>query len=71
MQNDSNKEEFTITIKNGALVKLKELASWLEIPEDKLGDILVKGMKVIELAKDGKLIVEKGNERLEIDLKKI
>lgn len=62
---------FTVNFKDGALTKLKELAQALEIPDDQLGEVLVKGVKVIELAQGGKLIIEKNTERLEVDLKKI
>ena len=71
-QNQNNGEsEFVVTFRNGALKKLKELAIDLEISEDELGDVLQKGLKIIELAKDGKLVIEKNKERYEIDLKRI
>ena len=55
------KERFDISFGNGALKKLKELANYLGVSEEKLGDVLVKGMKIIEIAKDhgdGKLCLE-------------
>ena len=55
------KERFDISFGNGALKKLKELADYLGVSEDKLGDVLVKGMKIIEVAKDygeGKIYLE-------------
>lgn len=55
------KERFDISFGNGALKKLKELANYLSVPEDKLGDILVKGMKIIDAVKDAgedKIIIE-------------
>ncbi|HBH46874.1 MAG: hypothetical protein A2445_05665 [Candidatus Jacksonbacteria bacterium RIFOXYC2_FULL_44_29] len=55
------KERFDISFGNGALKKLKELANYLSISEDRLGDILVKGMKIIDAVKDAgedKIIIE-------------
>jgi len=37
------KERFDISFGNGALKKLKELATYLGVSEEKLGDVLVKG----------------------------
>ena len=72
-QNDptTSKDEFSVTFKNGALSKLKELARQFGISDEQLGDVVIKGIKVIELAQDGKLILEKDNTTFEIDLKKI
>jgi hypothetical protein len=63
--------EFTVVFKGEALQKLKELASHLEVDVEKLGDVLVKGMHVMDMAKDGQLIIEKPKETLKIDLKKL
>lgn len=55
------KERFDISFGNGALRKLKELATYLGVSEEKLGDVLIKGMKIIEVAKDygdGKICLE-------------
>jgi len=55
------KERFDISFGNGALKKLKELAVYLGVSEEKLGDVLIKGMKIIEVAKDygdGKICLE-------------
>lgn len=56
-----DKERFDISFGNGALKKLKELAVYLGVSEEKLGDVLIKGMKIIEVAKDygdGKICLE-------------
>lgn len=69
--NQNGENEFVVTFRNGALQKLKALAAELDIPEDQLGEVLQKGIKIIEFAKNGKLVVEKNKERYEVDLKKI
>lgn len=63
--------EFCVIFKKEALAKLKELASFLDIPEEKLGDVLIKGLHVVDMAKEGKIIIETKGERLEIDIKKL
>lgn len=63
--------EFCVIFKKEALAKLKELATFLDIPEEKLGDVLIKGLHVVDMAKDGKIIIETKGERLEIDIKKL
>ena len=55
------KERFDVSFGNGALKKLKELAVYLAVPEDKLGEVLMKGMKIIDAVKDAgedKIIIE-------------
>lgn len=72
MPDDLRQEpEYILTFRNGALTKLKELAVKLDIPPESLSEVVVKGMKLLDLASDGKLVIEKGQEKLEIDLKKI
>lgn len=63
------KERFDVSFGNGALKKLKELAAYLNITEDKLGEVLTKGMKIIDAAKDAgedKIIIESKNGKREI-----
>lgn len=65
-----NGDEFTITFKNGALKRLKKIAAELNVPEERLGDVLVKGITLIDLAKDGhNVVVKKGKEEYLIDLR--
>ncbi len=64
-------EDYTITFRRGALAKLKDLAWELEIPEERLSEVLEKGIKVLDLSRDGKLYLEKYGVKFEIDLKKI
>jgi hypothetical protein len=64
-------DKFTVSFKKEALEKLRELAKAIGVPEDNLGEVILKGIKVLDLAKDGKLIIEKADERLEVDLKKV
>ena len=69
--NNHNGSEFTVIFKKGALKKLKEMAVVLNVPEDRLGDVLMKGLKIIELAKGGSIIIEDQKEVMEIDIKKL
>lgn len=69
--NSNGENEFVVTFRNGALEKLKELATTLNIPENELGSVLQKGLKIIDLAKDGKIVLEKDKERFDIDLKRL
>jgi hypothetical protein len=80
LQNNSaapteEKERFDISFGNGALKKLKELGVYLAVPEDKLGEVLIKGMRIIEVAKDygdGKLCIEdKEGKKVLIDVKEL
>ena len=71
-QNDElDNHEFLVVFKKSALAKLKELAGFLDIPNDKLGDVLVKGLHLIDMSKKGRLIIETKKERLEVDVKKL
>lgn len=79
IQNDSMAPQaedggrFDISFGNGALKKLKELASFLSISEDRLGEVLVKGIKIIDAVKDAgedKIIIEsKDGKRETISIK--
>lgn len=66
-----NVQEFTIVFKKDALLKLKELARFLDIPEKQLGDVLVKGLHVIDMARNGKVLIEREKECFEVDVKKL
>ena len=67
----NNGSEYVVTFRNGALLKLKELAGYLNIPEENLGEVILKGMKLIDTAKDGKIIIEKGKDKFEVDIKRL
>ena len=73
--NNSKPDRFDVSFGNGALKKLKELGVYLSVPEDKLGEVLIKGMKIIEVAKDygdGKLCIEdKEGKKVLIDVKEL
>lgn len=63
-------EEFNVTFKNGALAKIKTLATDLNISEDRLQDILTKGIRLMELSKEGTFVTfKKGKEEYRIDLR--
>lgn len=69
MQEEEMKE-FTITFKNGALARLKKVAKDLSISEDNLGEVLTKGIVLIDLAKDGtKVTFKKGKDEYSLDLR--
>lgn len=51
-QQGNIEERFDISFGNGALRKIKELALFLSIPDDQLGDVLTKGIKIIDAVKD-------------------
>lgn len=64
-------DEYTITYRKGAYYKLREIARDLDISEHELGKVLEKGMRLLDFAKDGKVIVEKYGVKFEVDLKKL
>jgi len=64
-------DEYELTFKNGALVKLKELASKLNIPESNLDEVVQKGLKALELPDDGKLEFNKGGAKYFIEIKNL
>jgi len=67
-----NDPEFSVTLRNGALDKLKQVASDLGIPEDRMGDVLIKGLSLIDVAKEGTAItIKKGKEEYVIDLRRL
>lgn len=67
-----SESEFTITFRNGALAKLKKVANDLGIQDDSLGDVLVKGLNLIDTAKEGtNVTIEKGKDKYVIDLRQL
>ncbi|MEK7551921.1 MAG: hypothetical protein AAB534_00745 [Patescibacteria group bacterium] len=67
---DDKDNNFNITFKNGALKKLKKVANDLNISEDRLGEVLTKGINLIDLAKEGSIVtIKKGKEEYAIDLR--
>jgi len=66
------KEELSFTFKNGALTQLKKVASELSIPENRLEDVLTKGISLIDIAKEGfNVTIKKGKEEYLIDLRRL
>ncbi len=63
----------TFKFKNGALAQLKEAASILGLPDDQngLGQVLMKGIKFIQLAKKNKVVIDSETERVEVDLERL
>lgn len=65
-------DTLSITFRNGALTKIKKIAAELNIPEDRLTDVLTKGINLIDIAKEGSTVtVKKGNAEYAIDLRLI
>lgn len=65
-------EEYIVTYRNGALVKLKTLANKFGIPEDDLNKVIEKGLKVLELQlDDNRIIFKRGNDTFFVDLNKL
>ena len=73
-EDSSELKEFIIIFKDGALDKLKELAYYFNIPQHKLGDVLIKGLHLLDLAKsEGKteMTLEHKKQKIKIDLEKL
>ena len=68
---DESQEEYVLTFKNGALSKLKGLAQKLNVSEDKLDEVISKGLKILELPEDDKIMFKRGTETYIVDIKKL
>lgn len=69
-QKQAETEEFKVTFRNGALKRLKKVANDLNIPEDRLGEVLTKGINLIDLTREGSNVtIKKGKEEYVIDLR--
>lgn len=67
---ETDKEKFTITFSNGALTRLKKVATDLGIPETDLKDVLIKGIVLIDEGKEGNFItLKKGGSEYRVDLR--
>lgn len=63
-------EVFDVTFRNGALKRIKKVASELGISDDNLEEVLKKGIVLMDIAKDGNYItVKKGKDEYLIDLR--
>jgi len=70
----SSEETYELTFKNGALAKLKAVATSYGLSDDDLDKAVVKGIKLLELAKEfgGDTITLQGGGRAEtISLKEL
>lgn len=64
--------EFSVTFRNGALERLKKVAADLGVTEDQLGNVLIKGLKLIDMGKEGNNItIEKDKQKYVIDLRSL
>jgi len=68
---DPSKDEYVLTFTNGALVKLRQLAEKLGIPETDLDKVVEKGLRALDLPDDDKLVFSKGGEKYFVDIKKL
>jgi hypothetical protein len=71
---DKPTDTYEVTFKNGALSKLKKVALDYGISEDDLDQALVKGVKLLELAKefgDDNITIEGNGRKETINLKEI
>lgn len=67
-----DKPRIQIIFEGDALNKLLELGSSLGLPEEQVTKVIIKGMKLIDLAKEGKLYIEKADgKRFEVDIKNL
>lgn len=66
-------EEYTVTFKKEALDQLRDAAASLDISDENLGEVIWKGIKLIQLAKEsnGIVAINAPDEKLEVDLKKL
>lgn len=64
-------EEYTVRFKGDALQTLKDLAKKLDISEEHLGDVVSKGVKVLQLPDDTTITFKRGGDAYEADLKKL
>lgn len=71
-KDEKKQEEFTISFKNGALARLKKVATDLNIPDDRLEDVLKKGINLIDMSKEGFIVtIKKGSKEYDVDLRLI
>lgn len=72
MVDEQKEPEFNVTFRNGALARLKKVAADLGIPEDRLGEVLIKGLSLIDIGKEGtNITIEKGKDKYVIDLRRL
>lgn len=64
-------QEFCVIFRKEALHKLKKMAMELGVTTDKLGDVVMKGLHILNLAEKGKILIEREKDCLEIDINKL
>lgn len=71
MEEEKKTEEtLSVVFKNGALKKIKKVATDLGIPEERLAEVLTKGVNLIDISKEGAIVtIKKGKEEYAIDLR--
>ena len=68
MQND----EFKIVFRGKGLDELKDLAKSYNIPEQNLGDVVVKAIKLLKITKDNKSVsFSEGDRQITVDTKNL
>lgn len=61
-----------IVFANGAYHKLMELAAFFNIPPEQVSQVLIKGIKLIDMARNNKIIIETPDgKRYHVDLREL
>lgn len=61
----------SVIIKGDALERVKNAARICGVPADRLPEVLMKGIKIIELSSQGKVMIDRASDRLTLDLTKL
>ena len=68
--NNDETGEFSITFRNGALRRLKRVAADMNIPEERLSEVLSKSVNLLDIAREGNTItIKKGKDEYVIHLR--
>ena len=63
-----------LNLTNGGYIKLIELANYYGIPLDNVGDIIIKGLSLLEAVKDAgsdQVVIESGGQRRAINVREL
>ena len=72
MEQQQQPEKYHLTFSNGALQQIKELAAHYGIPDSQLHEVVGKGIKLLQVAKNSKLYKEgPDGTRYTINIKEI
>lgn len=65
------KDEFTLRFKGGGLEQLRRLAKKYGIDEDNLEEVVLKGLKVLDLPDDTNVTIKRGGDAYIADIKEL